>query len=86
MGKGWPQARDQRSAKAKARDSFLDESFSSNGRSFAAYSDTAGAFDVNNLAANDQAPIDLDSIGFVTEGEFARFIKHMSTFRKLGGF
>jgi hypothetical protein len=42
----------------------LDESFSSNGRSFAAYSDTAGAFDVNNLAANDQGPIDLDSIGF----------------------
>ncbi len=42
----------------------LDESFSSNGRSFAAYSDTAGAFDVNNLAANDQGPIDLDLIGF----------------------
>ncbi len=42
----------------------LDESFSSSGRSFAAYSDTPGAFDVNNLAANDQAPIDLDSIGF----------------------
>ena len=42
----------------------LDESFPSNGRSFVAYSDTQGAFNVNDLSANDQAPIDLDAIGF----------------------
>jgi hypothetical protein len=42
----------------------LDESFASGGRSFVAYSDTAGGFDLANLSANDQAPIDLDAIGF----------------------
>ena len=42
----------------------LDESFASAGRSFVAYSDTPGGFDLGDLSANDQAPIDLDAIGF----------------------
>ncbi|MCH2105646.1 MAG: hypothetical protein MK291_03290 [Planctomycetes bacterium] len=42
----------------------LDESFSSNGRSFAAYSDTPGGFDLNDLSLNDFPPADLDVIGF----------------------
>ena len=42
----------------------LDESFDSNGRSFVAYSSTPGAFNLNDLNANDQAPVDLDAIGF----------------------
>ena len=42
----------------------LDESFASSGRSFVAFSDTPGGFDLGNLSANDQAPIDLDAIGF----------------------
>jgi hypothetical protein len=42
----------------------LDESFASGGRSFVAYSDTPGGFDLGNLSANDQTPIDLDAIGF----------------------
>ena len=42
----------------------LDESFSSSGRSFASYSNTAGAFNLNDLSLNDQAPADLDSLGF----------------------
>jgi len=42
----------------------LDESFASNGRSFVAFSNTPGAFDLNNLSINDQAPVDLDAVGF----------------------
>ena len=42
----------------------LDESFASGGRSFVAYSNTPGGFDLGDLSVNDQAPIDLDAIGF----------------------